>query len=69
MLKFFKNLYNYRELLKIALTENGLGLIPQTQDQVIIGDVNRTKAGEVKAIFILGVNDGIFPSIRKMKAF
>ena len=60
---------NYRELLKIALTENGLGLIPQTQDQVIIGDVNRTKAGEVKAIFILGVNDGIFPSIRKDEGF
>lgn len=60
---------NYRELLKIALTENGLGVIPQTQDQVIVGDVTRTKIQEVKAIFILGVNDGEFPSIRKDEGF
>lgn len=60
---------NYRELLKIALIENGLGVIPQTQDQVIVGDVTRTKVPEVKAIFILGVNDGEFPSIRKDEGF
>ena len=73
MTEIFKNkkisFNNYRELLKIALTENGLGLIPQTQDQVIVGDVARTKIPEVKAIFILGVNDGDFPSIRKDEGF
>ena len=60
---------NYRELLKIALNENGLGAIPQTQDEVIVGDATRTKIQEVKAIFILGVNDGQFPSIRKDEGF
>ena len=60
---------NYRELLKIALTENGLGIIPQTQDQVIVGDVSRTKIQEVKVIFVLGVNDGVYPSIRKDEGF
>ena len=60
---------NYRELLKIGLSENGLGAIPQTQDEVIIGDVSRTKIDEVKAIFILGVNDGVYPSIRKDEGF
>ena len=60
---------NYRELLKIGLTQEGLGAIPQTQDQVIVGDVERTKIQEVKTIFILGVNDGVFPSIRKDEGF
>ena len=60
---------NYREILKIALTENGLGAIPQTQDEILIGDVTRTKIDEVKVIFILGVNDGVYPSIRKDEGF
>ena len=60
---------NYRELLKIALTENELGVIPLSQDEVIVGDVTRTKIPEVKAVFVLGVNDGDFPSIRKDEGF
>ena len=59
----------YRELLKIALGQNILGKIPQTQDQIIVGDIDRTKSHKVKAIFILGVNDGSFPTIRKQEGF
>lgn len=59
----------YRELLKIGLNQNGLGKIPQTQDQVMIGDMDRTKINNIKAIFILGVNDGSFPTIRKQEGF
>ena len=33
------------------------------QDQVVLGDVDRTRSNEVKAIFIIGVNDGSFPNI------
>ena len=59
----------YRELLKIGLQNNGLGKIPQTQDQLIIGDVDRTKNHKVKAVFILGMNDGIFPKINRQEGF
>lgn len=59
----------YRELLKIGLGQNGLGKIPQTQDQVIVGYVDRTRTHKVKALFMLGVNDGSFPSIRKQEGF
>ena len=44
----------YRELLKIGLEQVGLGKIPQTQDQVIIGSLDRTKASNLKTIFIIG---------------
>lgn len=59
----------YRELLKIGLGQVGLGKIPQTKDQVIVGDFDRTKVSNTKAIFLLGMNDGIFPSLQKQEGF
>lgn len=52
----------YSKILKTGLATKELGQIPQTQDKVIVGDVNRSKSHKVKAVFIIGVNDGIFPS-------
>ena len=59
----------YRELLKVGLSQVGLGKIPQTQDQVMVGSLDRTKSSSVKAIFIIGMNDGVFPSIQKQEGF
>lgn len=59
----------YRELLKIGLSEIGLGKIPQTQDQVLVGALDRTKSGKVKVIFLIGMNDGVFPRIQKQEGF
>ena len=59
----------YINILKIGLKNTGLGKIPATQDQVIVGDVNRSRSHKVKAIFIIGVNDGEFPSIYKEEGF
>lgn len=54
---------------KIGLRNSSLGKIPGTQDQVIVGDVERSRSNKVKAIFIIGVNDGIFPSNNKDEGF
>lgn len=59
----------YRELLKVGLSQVGLGKIPQTQDQVMVGSLDRTKSSSVKAMFIIGMNDGVFPSIQKQEGF
>ena len=59
----------YRELIKIGLQNKGLGAIPATQDQVILGDVDRSRSHNVKAVFIIGINDGIFPSTNKDEGF
>lgn len=59
----------YRELIKIGLQNKGLGAIPATQDQVILGDVDRSRSHNVKAVFIIGINDGIFPSVNKDEGF
>ena len=59
----------YADLLKIGLANTGLGKIPGTQDQVIVGDVDRSRSHKVKAVFIIGLNDGMFPSINKNEGF
>ena len=46
-----------------------LGKIPATQDVVLMGDVERSRSHKVKAVFLLGVNDGVFPSIHKEEGF
>lgn len=59
----------YLNLIRIGLNSSGLGRIPQTQDQVIVGDIERSRTHKVKAIFILGMNDGVFPTIHKDEGF
>lgn len=59
----------FNEILKIGLRNSGLGKIPGMQDQVIMGDVDRSRSRKVKAVFIIGLNDGVFPSINTNEGF
>ena len=59
----------YAKLLKTGISTKEIGQIPQTQDKVTVGDVNRSKTHKVKAIFIIGVNDGVFPSVPGSEGF
>lgn len=59
----------YQKILKIGLKNSGLGKIPGTADQVILGDVDRSRSHKVKVVFILGLNDGSFPSVNKDEGF
>lgn len=60
---------NYKDLLKIGFLNSSLKNIPATLDQVIVGDVDRSRSHKVKAIFIIGLNDGVFPSVNKDEGF
>ena len=59
----------YADLLKIGLGNTSLGKIPASQDQVIVGDVDRSRSHKVKAVFIIGLNDGMFPTVNKNEGF
>lgn len=52
----------YFEMLQAGFETVRLGVIPTTMDQVLVGDLQRTKTGNLKVLFVLGVNDGILPS-------
>ena len=60
---------HYSKLLKIGLSSKELNEIPQTQDKVTVGDVNRSRTHKVKVVFIIGVNDGAFPSVNTAEGF
>ena len=59
----------YIRLLKTGISSKEIGQIPQTQDKVTVGDVNRSKTHKIRAIFIIGVNDGAFPSVQSSEGF
>ena len=59
----------YIEVLKMGLKNIDIGTIPASIDKVIIGDIERSKSHKIKATFVMGLNEGILPSIIKEEGF
>ena len=59
----------FYKILKIGLKNSELGKIPGTADQVTFGDVDRSRSHKVNVVFIIGLNDGAFPSVNKDEGF
>lgn len=56
--------YSIKDLYKIidsGFNSYELGVIPPTMDQVLAGNLERSKSHDIKALFLLGCNDGIIP--------
>ena len=51
----------FKNILNIGISEHQIGILPTTRDHVIIGDVNRTRNSNIKVLFVIGLNDGVFP--------
>ncbi len=52
----------FYNIIEAGLEQSKMGIVPPTVDSVIIGDIERSRLPEVKALFVLGVNEGILPS-------
>lgn len=48
-------------ILDAGFEELKVGLIPPSMDQILIGDMERTRLTGIRALFFLGLNDGIIP--------
>ncbi|UWG96270.1 helicase-exonuclease AddAB subunit AddB [Dehalobacter sp. DCM] len=55
-------LEKFADTLTIGLAEYTIGIIPASLDQVLIGSIERFRSHDLKALLILGVNDGVFPA-------
>lgn len=55
------SLKEYCELLDAGLEEAKVGVIPPSLDQVVVGDVQRTRLNHLKVLFFVGANDVFLP--------
>jgi len=51
----------YKKVLIQGISQHQIGILPTSNDQIMIGDISRTRNSNVKVLFIIGMNDGIFP--------
>ena len=54
-------LQEFADILEAGFGEIQVGTIPQNVDRILVGDMERTRLKQVKALFFLGVNDGNIP--------
>ncbi|NLI53226.1 MAG: hypothetical protein GX417_02760 [Clostridiales bacterium] len=51
----------FLRLLEEGLGGSSIGVVPGTADQGVVGDAVRTRSRRVKALFVVGANDGLLP--------
>ena len=51
----------YQQILEAGFQETQVGLIPPGNDQVLVGDIERTRLKHIKVLFLVGINEGIIP--------
>lgn len=49
------------DILDSGFEEIKVGIIPPSVDMILVGDMERTRLKDIKALFFLGVNDGLIP--------
>ena len=54
-------LQEFADILDAGFGEMEVGLIPGSVDRIVVGDMERSRLKQVKALFFLGVNDGNIP--------
>ena len=50
------------KILDSGFNNEEIGVIPVALDQINVGDVARIKGRDVKVLYVVGLNDGVFPS-------
>ena len=58
-------LEDFLEILDSGLDRFDLALTPPTVDQVIVGQIDRTRSPQLRAAILLGVNEGVFPRLAR----
>lgn len=55
------SLKEFMEIMDTGFVEVKVGLIPPGVDEVVIGDTERTRLKDIRALFFIGVNEGLIP--------
>lgn len=49
------------DLLQAGISEGLVGFVPPSMDQVVIGDMERSRLAHIRVLFFIGINDGFVP--------
>lgn len=49
------------KMLDVGWKEMKLGVIPPGLDQIVVGDIERTRLKNIKVLFFMGINEGVIP--------
>lgn len=52
----------FANVLITGLSELEVGVLPPTSDDILMGTMQRTRSGQVKAAVVIGANEGVLPS-------
>ena len=50
-----------RQIVEAGLAEMEIGIVPVNPDSVLVGTMQRTRVGRVRALLVLGANEGLLP--------
>ncbi|NLD11327.1 MAG: hypothetical protein GX671_06230, partial [Clostridiales bacterium] len=53
---------DFTEILTVGLDQVEVGLLPSTADDIMMGTMQRTRVGQVRAMIIVGANEGVLPA-------
>ena len=59
------SLDDFVKVLSMGFSKHQMGLIPPALDGVLISSVERIKSHDISALYIIGVNDNVFPKANK----
>lgn len=51
----------FLNIFTVGLRQSEIGIMPTSPDDLIVGTMQRTRVGAVKAIVVVGANDGVIP--------
>lgn len=52
----------FTELLVTGLSQLEVGVLPPTPDDILMGTMQRTRSGSVRAVIVIGANEGLLPA-------
>ncbi|MBR5229654.1 MAG: PD-(D/E)XK nuclease family protein [Firmicutes bacterium] len=52
---------DFAELLKVGLSQVEIGVLPPTKDGLMMGTMQRSRTGKIKALVVVGANEGLLP--------
>ena len=51
----------FSDLIRAGLSQIEIGVLPPSADDMMLGTMQRTRAGDIKSLIVIGANDGILP--------